>query len=343
MIRRWTALALFAIAAALIAAHLILLTPSGLYGTDTRTYLAAGERLNAGHGLYELVPGDRPVDLNPGYWTTPLVSPPSIAALWRPLAALPSELGAYLWWLASAASLVATLVMLLRRLPLLTGAAMIVLALPTAFQIAAGNINSVLLLGLVLVWRAWVQERDLGAGAMSGVMAAVKLTPAVMVWWLLATGRRRAFAGALASFAAIWLIALVGAGVQAHLDYIAMLRDPTSMGVYLYSLAGIAASWGVPEELARQLPWGAAAIGLVAVWMLRERPAWSFAAAILTMVYGSPTVTSTWYILFYAVLAPAAYPATTEGTDLDTAMISAGKRLLTRLRRHHVVPHPQVD
>src|SRR5205823_2822366 len=58
---------------------------------DAYTYLAAGQRLNAGHQLYALSPGDNPVQLNPPYWTVPLLSPPFMAVLWRPLALLPMD------------------------------------------------------------------------------------------------------------------------------------------------------------------------------------------------------------------------------------------------------------
>src|SRR5438093_1020563 len=53
---------------------------------DAWNYLAAGERLNAGHPLYALSPGDRPVTLVPPYWSVPLLAPPPIAVAWRPLA-----------------------------------------------------------------------------------------------------------------------------------------------------------------------------------------------------------------------------------------------------------------
>jgi hypothetical protein len=38
-------------------------------GSDAWNYLAAGERLNAGHPLYALSAGDRPVPLAPPYWS----------------------------------------------------------------------------------------------------------------------------------------------------------------------------------------------------------------------------------------------------------------------------------
>jgi hypothetical protein len=65
-------------------------------GQDTWNYLAAGERLNAGHSIYALVAGDRPILLEPPS-AVPLISPPLVAVLWRPLAFLPDWLGMWAW------------------------------------------------------------------------------------------------------------------------------------------------------------------------------------------------------------------------------------------------------
>jgi hypothetical protein len=61
---------------------------------DVYTYLAAAERLNVGHNLYgPLLPGDRFINTSI-YEPAPLISPPLIAVLWRPLAVLPDPAGA---------------------------------------------------------------------------------------------------------------------------------------------------------------------------------------------------------------------------------------------------------
>ena len=88
----------------------------GFVPGDSFTYLAAGERLNAGHPLYALSPGDRPVELHPPYWTVPLLSPPLVAVLARPFALL-SDAGAYLWWACCLASIGLVVVGLLRARP----------------------------------------------------------------------------------------------------------------------------------------------------------------------------------------------------------------------------------
>ena len=192
---------------------------------------------------------------------------------------------------------------------------MLVLVMPTASQLAAANVNSFVLLGLILIWMAWVQRRDVASGAICrSLLAAVKLTPMIAVWWLLVTGRPKAFAVAMLGILALFLVGLVGAGVQAHLDYLAMLRDPASMGIYPESLAGFLWSWGVPEDWARVTPWVTAAGGVIVVWLLRRHPGWSYAAAVLTMIFGSPAVSTTWFILLYALIAPLPIRSDQRGT-----------------------------
>jgi hypothetical protein len=83
-------------------------------GQDTWNYLAAGERLNAGHSIYALVARDRPILLEPPS-TVPLISPPLVAVLWRPLAFLPDWLGMWAWWAASAAAMLATTVWIILK------------------------------------------------------------------------------------------------------------------------------------------------------------------------------------------------------------------------------------
>src|SRR4029078_7878141 len=81
--------------------------------SDTQTYLAAGERLNAGHDLYRLRPGDRPVLVDEVGVFAPRTSPAPIAVLWRPFAALP--FGVALWIAACWVALLGTVAFLVFR------------------------------------------------------------------------------------------------------------------------------------------------------------------------------------------------------------------------------------
>ena len=106
--------------------------------TDAITYLAAGERLNAGHDLYTLGLGDRRVVIVSEISTAALLSPPPIAVLWRPIAAMP--FGFAMWIAAVWMAVLGTTFYLVYR----TGfpGALVATALAPAIgeQLAAGNV-----------------------------------------------------------------------------------------------------------------------------------------------------------------------------------------------------------
>ena len=307
--RRLLAIALLGLALGLLVAVQYLYFQRGLIPGDAFTYLAAGERLNAGHQLYALSPGDRPVDLHPPYWTVPLLSPPPIAVVFRAFALLPGDSGAYAWWVLQLIALATALIMLARRLPVHLAIAMLVLLFPTVYEIGVGNLNSMLLLGLILVWRFAVRDHEPAAGVIAAVMTAVKLTPAMMLWWLLATGHRRALVTGIVTEIFLLGVSLLGAGLDAHLEYLRILRDGSSIGASPLSLTGMATFIGLPGGVAGLLPTVAIGVGMTLVVLLRHSPGMAFAVAVLTMIYGSPAVSINWYILLYALLAPVAWPA----------------------------------
>jgi hypothetical protein len=95
---------------------------------DANTYLAAGERLNAGHELFRWQPGDRQV-LFGDQFPAALLSPPPIAVLWRPLAAVPWGFDA--WVVASWVALLGTIAYLVLK----TGLPAVVLSLALSIVI----------------------------------------------------------------------------------------------------------------------------------------------------------------------------------------------------------------
>src|SRR5664280_555733 len=104
-----------ALAGGVLATILVVYFQRGFIPGDSFTYLAAGERLNAGHSLYALMPGDRPVDLHPPFWTVPFLSPPPMGVVMRPFALLPGDTGAYAWWVVCLIAIGAVLGVLVRR------------------------------------------------------------------------------------------------------------------------------------------------------------------------------------------------------------------------------------
>jgi hypothetical protein len=280
----------------------------GVIPGDALVYLAAGERLNDGHEVYSLSPGDRPVELKPPYWTVPLLSPPPIAVAMRPFALLPGDAGAYAWWAVCLVALGGTAVALIRAKPITTSVAVIVLSIPLAYEIGVGNLNAVVLALLVAGWYFFARGRDAATGALFAAATALKVTPGIMLWWLV-TQRRwtgvRAFAVAGLAFAGV---SILGAGLSAHLEYLGIVRQTSTAGSSDLSAAGIARFLGVPTEIASVLPIVLLGVGFVAVWGLRARPGLAYSASIITMLAGSPVVNINWFTLLLAILAPVAWP-----------------------------------
>jgi alpha-1,2-mannosyltransferase len=208
--------------------------------------------------------------------------------------------------------------MLGRRKPLLTAVAMLLLLIPTVYEIGVGNLNSMVLLGMILTWRWATRGPEPAAGVVAALLTVVKLTPAALGWWLIVTRKWRAMAAAIVTGVIALGISILGAGLDTHLEYLRILRDPSSMSPSALSLAGMATYVGVPPTVANLLPTAAIVIGLIAIFLLRNRPAWAFGATVLVMIYGSPAVSINWYVLLYALIAPLAWPlAPTESVVPD--------------------------
>jgi hypothetical protein len=192
---------------------------AGVYfgGHDALTYLAAGERLNAGHPLYVLSPGDRLVETAPPFYG-PLLSPPLIAVLFRPLAliGLPA-----LWiWTVLLGLVVAGTVALLVRT---WSAAMLVFVLGMGLGMAAisGNVSDLFLAAYIALWR-W-RDRPV-VGALVGIMAVTKLVPVVFVGFLIAGRHYRALGWCIVGATVAQVVTIAGAGLDNTLAYFAVAR-----------------------------------------------------------------------------------------------------------------------
>lgn len=263
--------------------------------TDANTYLAAGERLNAGHELYALQPGDRPVALEPDLSPSPLFSPPPIAVIWRPLAALPFNLGLILWIVAIWTSCLGTMLYVAARGGSLGIGLGLLLAQPAGQLLAVGNVAAFFPMLAILAWR-W-RDRPI-AGAIIGSMTAVKIAPGVLGGWLLAERRRTP------------MLAAVGAGL-AWLVTSLLFAGPASIAGYLDSAGEIK-----PSEFSLSawtgIWWLSSAVlvvGTIAAALLWRRPALAFAVALVAATIGTPA----FYPAGLAVLLGLAAPITEGG------------------------------
>lgn len=248
-------------------------------GRDPMTYLAAGERLNAGRPLYALSPGDRQVPLSPPYWSVPLLAPPPIAVLWRPLA-LFGEAAALAWWLGGVAAIVAFVVWLLARgtAPVLLAAVILTPAL--ALTALSGNASAYLIPLLAVAWlrrdRPWVVAGIVVAAT------AIKLTPALLLIWVVAARRWDALRRAVLLGAALLIVSLVGAGPDNHVAWLASVPGSAPMPL------SIAAWTGLPTILVAGLSAGAAVVSVV-LRGSRVRDNAAFGMSVLAAAAATPS------------------------------------------------------
>jgi hypothetical protein len=257
--------------------------------SDAITYLAAGERLNAGHDLYRLGPGDRGVLLLPQTGDVPLVSPPPIAVLWRPLAAVP--FGFPLWIAATWVVLLVTVVGLVLRTGALAVVASIVLFDAIAQQLTVANVAAFFPALLVL---AWDRRRESWTGALQGVMAALKLSPGTLFGWLVGQRDWPRVGWGIGAAIVLALIGLAGAGLQPWFDYLGVARATQPSPESLSGLTG--------------LPWLSLSVlvggTLLAALIRRDR--WSFGIAVAASVLGSPALYHAGYIPLLVLTIPLA-------------------------------------
>lgn len=284
----------------------------GVVPGDAFVYLAAGERLNAGHPLYALMPGDRPSDVNPPYWRIPLVSPPLIAVLWRPLA-LVGDAAPYLWWTLQVAALVSAVAMLLRGRSVITATALLILSVPFVYEFSVGNVNSFILLALVVGWRAFAAGRPATIAALATIAAALKVTPILVAWWAIVADGKTARLAVLVAGAAALAVGLVGAGLDNHAAYLAALsRGDVSFSPL--SVGGALRYLGVAEPMARALVAALIVGAIVLVWRLRTQPDRAFQTAVVAMIAASPAVSINWFVLLLATIAPVVWPLPADAT-----------------------------
>lgn len=275
---------------------------------DAYVYLAAGERLNAGHELYALQPGDRYVWINPPFWTVPLLSPPLIAVVWRPLAALPNELGVALWWIGSSTAALVVLGAMVRRASALVGAMLVALAIPFAFIVGSGNVDAFRLAATVAVWRLVSRRRELGGGVLVGALIVLKLTPIALAWWLLLLGSRRGVAGVAIGTAAAAVVSIAGAGVGPHLQLPEILAQSYAAGPTRESLTGLGLMLGIDPAIAKWFTVAAGAFCLLAMIPLRHHPAPTFTLAVIAAVVGSAAGGLHSWAMLLAAAAPLVWP-----------------------------------
>jgi len=277
-------------------------------GTDASNYYAAGQRLNDGHQLYHLGPGDLEVPMIPPYAFTPLVSPPPIAVFWRLPALLPRDLALVAWWLTMIVLIAATTFWMtgLGSIPLTL--ATLVLGTEIVITGYSANINCFLLPATAAIWLAYRSGRSATVGVLLAVAVAVKVMPIVLVLWLLVGRRWRDLGWFAAAGVAIAVMSLAGAGLQAHFDWLGVVRSTNADGIAPFSLAGWALRFGLPAQSVSLVLPAALLAGLALIVVSRGRPGLAFSVAIVTAVVANPAIHDGSFTMLLPALLPLAVP-----------------------------------
>jgi alpha-1,2-mannosyltransferase len=262
----WLRRAVLPVAALLLVAQAVVLViwpDAHLLMIDLQVYRAGGEAVLHGKPLYD---GGVLLDL-------PFVYPPFAALVFVPLTELPLPVLKLVWTALG----VALVVFAVRRSAAMVGRKLspavtvllvaVLLALdPIRTTFYLGQINVVLLALVLADMSGRPDSRLRGVGV--GVAAALKLTPLLFVAYLLLTGRRRAAATGVATFAAaVGLGFLVdptdSAGYWLDGTFAAAGRISPVAATSNHSLAGLLARAGAPGWVGLVAAGALAVAGLV--------------------------------------------------------------------------------
>ncbi len=285
-------------------------------GSDVSNYYAAGQRLNDGHDLYRLAPGDLPVPVQPPYYTAPLVSPPAVGVAWRPLTLLPRDLAITGWWAVAGLAAIVTTVWFTGLGSLVVTLAVLALSTELAVTALSANINALLLGAFAAIWLARRSGRPAIVGSLVAIAVAVKILPILLVLWLLVGRRWTELAWFAAVAAVIEVLSLLGAGFGAHLDWLEIARTTGTQGLPPASLPALLQGSGLPGAIATLVIPSTLLIGAAAIIVLRHRPGAAFAAAIVTMVLANPAVHDGSFAMLLPALLPLARPLSSKSAQV---------------------------
>jgi hypothetical protein len=258
---------------------------------DSGNYYAAGERLNVGHSLYAYGPGDRhTLELLFGL-PSPYLYPPLIGVLFRPVAAvLPFDLVVVTFWASGLVAFLAFLGWLLLRGSAVTAAGILILVVPLAETAWSGNVSTFITIGITLAGIALLRgARSWGAGAVIGFTTVLKLSPAFLGWWLLVTRRWSVLHVAIAVGAVSLFVSVLGAGIDAHFQFLSISSEVARQGGIQGSIVGILRGlFDAPPDLMPLVAPLVSVVGAVGVVLLRQRERAAWAVAIATGVLASP-------------------------------------------------------
>jgi alpha-1,2-mannosyltransferase len=239
---------------------LVLASAGQTLGYDYRCYEGAAQALRDGKPIYDVA-----FSVNVGTCPGTYTYPPAFAAFLVPWLSLGGAAAA-LWCLAMAACFLAGVALLPVRRDV-RWLIVIVAALdwPLLYAVKLGQVEPILFLGFAAAWR-WM-DRAAVVGAVTAIGALVKVQPALLAVWAIATGRFRAAVVAVATALALAAATTLVTGVDAWATYATLLRD---LGGQLstphnFAPGAVAHMAGAPDTLAASIQLASAALAVAAL------------------------------------------------------------------------------
>lgn len=311
--RTWAARAVSAVvvgaSAAGLVAHLWRLSDDRSR-IDLHIYFAAVKEAFPGH-LYDFK--FLPTGLGFAY-------PPFAALVLKPITALSFTAVDHGWLLATVVASVAFVALALRELPAMPAVpgyrtvmvAACVWAAPIYLTARIGQINAFLALAVLVDFVAARRDRP-WAGVLTGLAAALKLTPAIAVLAMVACGYRRAAGRAVASAAAVTALAFAVAWHDSWRYWTSAVFDVRRVGTlsngFSNSLRRMLTLTHMPSILQAGV-WAVLTIALLVVAYLRARRAGEqgnpLAALVIVTCCGFAIAPITWshHLYFFVLVLP---------------------------------------
>jgi len=252
---------------------LVLASAGNTLGYDYHCYEGAAQALRDGKPMYDIA-----FSVNVGTCPGTYTYPPAFAAVLVPWLSLGGA-AAGLWCVAMAACFLAGVALLPVRRDV-RWLIVIVAALdwPLLYAVKLGQVEPLLFLGFAAAWR-WM-DRAAVVGAAAAIGTLVKVQPALLAVWAIATGRFRAAALAAVAAVALAAAATLVTGVGAWGAYVQLLRDLGGNLTTPHNFApgAVAYQAGAAQEVATAIQVASAAVAAAALLV-----AWRYAGHELSL------------------------------------------------------------
>jgi hypothetical protein len=259
-------------------------------GIDFHTYFAAsfvGLHQGWSHVYDQSLVAVVQMQLVPGEWSQPFLSPPMVAWLAAPLTIFPFWVAYGIWAVLMFVAFAVALAWAGISTGIVRWIAVMGALTPwwVAHAVNLGQVVPLVAVGLVMGWRLLRDKKDVAAGMALSLILLKPNTAFLVPFALLAARRYRALASWLAAGVVLALVAVLLLGGDGISAYVNQLRAPLPVGADSLTIKGAVGATGVVELALRLL---IVCVVLVAAFKLRGSPGLVVPAGIVGSLLVSP-------------------------------------------------------